>query len=490
MIITFGILAISLVLLVCVLQRIGVESFNFSSYVIGDRSFGTKYQTMSLLNTWYPGAMFTAWGSMAVANGVISFYVLNYSLLTLILMYIMAKPVWTWGKAFDLKTQPDFFALRYNSSKIRVITALIGIISGIPMLVLSMQALGEIFRFLSLGRLTFTQSVFLGVLTIALRQIWTIRIGMRGVIISDYYQGVVAYILGTLMLVGLIIWMVTVKGLGLDDLPAGHFHLPGFGDQEGPLYLFSIVLTGTLGGWCWPYIFVRLFTAKNVNTLKKSAASTVPISFAFTTSLLIFAMLASAMPEVRYDPTGVWFIVAENAGGHILLGLAGVVVLAASMGHIDGHIQATGAQIANDIFKGLGVESSGRLIVISKIFMLAITLGCSWMACLQLPSLFSLAVLAYQGIIQLSVPQFLGIFWKKGNQYAAIYSMSIGFILAAYLEIFHSASLPWGVTSGVLALPVNLAVYILLSVMLKNDDSETRRLNHLFGSLESVQGQK
>jgi solute:Na+ symporter, SSS family len=483
MIITFGILSISLVVLVCILQRIGIESFNFSNYVIGNRSFSTKYQTMSLLNTWYPGAMFTAWGSMAVTNGTMSFYVLNYSLLTLILMYVMAKPVWTWGKQYDLKTQPDFFALRYNSNNIRIITAAIGIISGIPMLILSMQALGEIFKFLSLGSLTFSQSVFIGVMVIALRQIWTIRIGMNGVVISDYYQGIVSYIFGTIMLIGLILWLVFAKNIGLDSLPTSHFHLPGFGDNQGPLYLFSIVITGTLGGWCWPYIFVRLFTAKDVNTLKRSAAHTVPISFIFCTSLLIFCMLASALPEVAADPEGAWFLVSKQAGGYLLLGLAGVVVLAASMGHIDGHIQATGAQIANDIFRGLGVKSSNKLIIVSKIFMLTITLLCSWLACLQLPALFSLAVLSYQGIIQLSVPQFLGMFWKRGNKYAAIFGMSIGFVLALILEIYYSSNLPYGLTSGIIALPFNLAIYLALSLWIKPTKSDLGRVEQIFNTL-------
>lgn len=92
------------------------------------------------------------------------------------------------------------------------------------------------------------------------------------------------------------------------------------------------------------YIFIRLFTAKDVNTIKKSAAHTVPISFLFTTSLLVFCMLALALPEVSMDPAGVWFIDAEQAGEYFLLGIAGGTVLAASLGHIDGHIQATGAQ--------------------------------------------------------------------------------------------------------------------------------------------------
>ncbi|SDK59963.1 solute:Na+ symporter, SSS family [Methylophilus rhizosphaerae] len=486
MIVTFGILSISLVVLVCILQRIGAESFNFSNYAIGNRSFGTKYQTMSLLNTWYPGAMFTAWGSMAVMNGVMSFYVLNYSLLTLILMYIMARPVWAWGKQYDLKTQPDFFALRYNSNNIRIITAAIGIISGIPMLILSMQALGEIFKFLSLGSLSFSQSVFTGVMVIALRQIWTIKIGMNGVVISDYYQGIVSYIFGTMMLIGLILWLVFAQGIGFDSLPESRFHLSGFGDDEGPLYLFSIVVTGTLGGWCWPYIFVRLFTAKDVNTLKRSAAHTVPISFMFCTSLLIFCMLASALPEVAADPEGVWFLVSKQAGGYILLGLAGMIVMAASMGHIDGHIQATGAQIANDIFRGLGVRSSHRLIIVSKICMLAITLLCSWLACLQLPALFSLAVLSYQGIIQLSVPQFLGMFWKRGNKHAAICSMSAGFLMAVLLEVYYASKLPYGLTSGVVALPFNLAIYLALSFWVKQTPPDLARVNQIFRNLSDA----
>src|SRR5690606_9883028 len=141
MIITFGIMLAFFIVLVVILQRIRVDDHSFSRYAVGDRSFSARYQAMSFLNTWYPGAMFTAFGGMAVASGVISFYVLSYSLLTVVLMYLMAKTVWTWGKSFDLKTQPDLFALRYNSKHIRTIAAIIGIVSGIPWLVLGMQAL-------------------------------------------------------------------------------------------------------------------------------------------------------------------------------------------------------------------------------------------------------------------------------------------------------------------------------------------------------------
>ena len=138
MIVTFGAIAAFFVSIVAILQLSKIRDKTFADYAVGDRSFDARYQAMSFLNTWYPGAVFIAFGGMAASTGVISFYLLSYSLLTVVLMYLMAKPVWVWGKAFDLKTQPDLLALRYNSPPIRTISAVVGIISGLPWLILGM----------------------------------------------------------------------------------------------------------------------------------------------------------------------------------------------------------------------------------------------------------------------------------------------------------------------------------------------------------------
>lgn len=486
MIITFGALAIFFLVIIAILQFSGIKDRNFSEYAVGGRSFGPYYQAMSFLNTWYPGAMFTAFGGMAASAGVISFYVLSYSLLTVVLMYLMAKPVWIWGKTFELRTQPDLLSLRFNSRHIKTIAAVVGIISGIPWLVLGMQALGTLFQHMSLGTLTFSQAVFVGVAVIALRQIWTVRMGMRGVVISDMAQGIVAYIFGGAILIGLIVWMMTTQGTTLESLPPSMFAIPSWDSKEGPLYVFSLILTGAIGGWCWPYIFVRLFTADGVPSLKKSAAIAVPLSLVFGVALLVFGMLASQVPGVAANPEDVWFIVTKEAGGLWLLGMAGVVVLAASMGHTDGNIQATGAQIANDLIGNYWTLSQSQLIVFAKLGMLALTILASWLACLELPALFSLAVLAYQGIIQLAVPQFLGIFWKRGNKQGAIAGMTVGFAVAVALELANPGYLPWayGLTSGTIALVVNLAIYVAAAYLLPQSQAERERIDGLFAMVD------
>ena len=485
MIVTFGLLALFFAFVVWTLHRNRVLDQSFTDYAVGGRSFGARYQAMSFLNTWYPGSMFTAFGALSVTAGVMSFYVLSYSLLTVVLLFVLARPVWIWGKTYDLKTQGDLFALRYGSRHIRTIAAVIGIISGLPWLVLGMQALGNLFQAMSLGALSFSTSVIVGVIVIAIRQIWTVRMGMRGVVISDYVQGIVAYVFGGLMLVGLIVWLVQVRGATLWTIDPKLYAIPGLGSKEGPLYLFALMFTGALGGWCWPYIFVRLFTADGVKSLKKSAALAVPLTFFFGVALLIFGMLASTTPEALAKPDDVWFIISQQAGGVVLLGLAGVVLLAASMGHTDGNIQAYGAQLANDLVGNYVELDQKQMIVIAKVGMLLLTLLASWLATLTLPALFSLAVLAYQGIIQLAIPQFLGIFWKKGNREGAIAGMIVGFVTAVGLELAYGGQLPfgYGLTSGCFGLAANLAVYVALAYLLPRSDEESRRIDALFAAV-------
>lgn len=488
MIVTFGLLAIFFCAVVWILQRSRIDDRSFSDYAVGGRSFGAGYQAMSFLNTWYPGAMFTAFAGLAARSGTISFYVLAYSLLTVVLMYVMARTVWIWGRRFELHTQPDLLSLRYGSRHIRTVAAVVGIVSGLPWLVLGMQALGELFRYMSLGTLSFSNAVLLGVGVIALRQVWTVRMGMRGVVISDMAQGLVAYVFGGLVLCGLIAWLWLAKGSSLASLEPRMYDLPGFGSKEGPLYLFSLLLTGTVGGWCWPYIFVRLFTAESVSALKKSAAIAMPLSLGFGVALLLFGMLASTLPSVASKPEDVWFIVSREAGGLVLLGLAGMILLAASMGHTDGNIQATGAQIANDLVGNYVRLDDRRLIVVSKVGMIALTALSAWLACLTLPALFTLAVLAYQGIIQLAVPQFLGIFWRRGNKVGALSGMVSGFLLVVVLELFFQGFLSraYGVTSGVMALVVNLAVYVACAYAFPQSALERERVRRLFEMANGV----
>jgi SSS family solute:Na+ symporter len=98
------------------------------------------------------------------------------------------------------------------------------------------------------------------------------------------------------------------------------------------------------------------------------------------------------------------------------------------------------------------------------------------------PRLQLLAQMSYQGIVQLSVPMFLGMFWKRGTKIAALASMCTGFLVAAVLTWEFPDDMPalGSLTSGVLALGINLVVYVVLAYAIPQSDDERRRVDELF----------
>lgn len=482
MIITFGLIAVFCIIVIAILQRAHISDRSFTDYAVAGRSFGPVYQAMSFLNTWWPGATFLSATGFAASAGVIGFYSAIYSLLTVVLMYLLARRVWLWGKAYDMRTQSDLLVHRFGSRWLAVITSIIGIVSSIPWLILGFQSLGDLFAELSLGSLGFTTAVMVGVALMVVRQFWTIRMGMRGVVISDLFQGIVAYIGGTIIMLGLIAWLIWGKGMTLHSVSPAHFGLPGLGSAQGPLYVFAILFTSALGGWCWPGIFIRLYTADSVRTVLKAGAIGAPLSVIFALALGVLGLLASPLPGIMAHSDMMWFTVAKMAGGPILLGLAGVVVLAATMGNVDGNIQAMGAQVSNDVVGSWMPLSYKQSLILAKGSMAAVTVISAWISCYHVPHLFELAILAYQGIIQVAVPLYLGVFWKRGNAAGAIVGIVVGFVIAVCLQLgwFGSMSWAYGLTSGAIGIAVNFLIYVSAAYLMPLSQSEQARVDRLF----------
>lgn len=483
----YGGVAVFLIVLFVVLQRTK-GSADFSEYATAGRSFGPMFSAMAFVNTWLPGTIFIAFAGYAASAGAIGFYFVAYSILAVVLMFLLAKPVHQWGKRFDLRTQADLLGLRYGSTPVRVIAAIIGVIASFPWIVLGMQSLTLVFEYLSFGSVPAAGAAFIGIGVLVARQWWTVRLGARGLVISDFVQGIVAYLFGTVLILGLLTWLLT-NGHGFGEVDPAFFTLPGPGSVDGPLYLFSLIATGALGGWCWPDIFVRLFASNSTHTIKRAAVMASPLLLIFGSSLCLLAMAASTYPGVADAPDEVWFLTA-SIGGPVILTLAGVCVLAATMGNVGANLQALGAQIANDVVgvaRGTRVEDPrwGKV----SVGVLTLLAGAVAVATTDVLSsgMVALAQVSYQGIVQLAPTVFLGIFWRRGNAAAAAAAMVLGFGTACVLQVMYPIAIPvlGGMTSGVAALVVNFTVYILVSYAMPSNADEKRRVDELFDSLQT-----
>lgn len=479
---TYGALAVFFAIVVTILQYSYVADRDFSDFTVAGRSFGGFYQAMAFLNTGLPGFVYLGAFGFIVREGVLGIGMAT--LLASIVMYLMADRVWTWGAKYDLRTQPDLMALRFDSRTVRVVAALLGIFGLMPWMVLGMQALGAVFYALALGHLSFTASVMLGVMVMAPRQFWTIRMGMRGIIISDVFQGIVAYFVGSALIIGLIVWLYA-NGASLDALPPQKFELPG-PESPVPLLFFSLTLLPLLAFLCWPDLFIRLYTGSGVESVKRSAAYCGPIALVFLMSLGYLALLSSARPDVIANPDAAWFTLALAAGGPVVVALAGVTVFAASMGNIDATVQSIGAQISNDVIGALRRAPLGdrALTITSQVAMAFVTFIAAAIACLPLPALFTIGLFAIQIMVQLAVPLYFGIFTQFGNKHGAAAGMIAGVMTVCALQATWPLGVPWayGLTSGAVGLLVNLLIYVLAAVVIPRSASEQARLDALFGT--------
>jgi Na+/proline symporter len=485
MFITLGVIGVFFLAVIVVLYSTNRQQRGFEDYAVGGRSYGSWFIAFSYTNSWWPGSTFTAFFGLTVASGVLGMYALAYSLLGVTAMYLMANRAWIWGKKFDLKTQPDLMGLRYGSDAVKVIASVIGLISIFPWVVLGMQALATLFRFATFDRWSVTGCLVAGLVLIAVRQIWTVRMGMHGLIMTDVFQGVVAYVVAAVLCVVLLFGGgAPISAIG--RLPEEFLQLPGDGGNYGPLYVFSLVATGVIGSLCWPTSFQRIYTASGVRSVKLGTVQTILLAGVFYALLTLVGLAVAGTTGLAGHPADAWFTLLRDYGGDWLLGLAIIIVLAASMGHIDGSVQVCGTQIANDVIHVISPRTDKQLTRIAKISIAVYMLLAAAVAYLtfNMTRLQLLAQMSYQGIIQLAVPLFLGIFWRGGNKQGAIAGMVVGFGIAAVTTTIYPDDIRalGSLTGGVLALVVNLVVFLVCHFVFTPSPEERARVDALFAA--------
>jgi Na+/proline symporter len=191
------------------------------------------------------------------------------------------------------------------------------------------------------------------------------------------------------------------------------------------------------------------------------------------------------MPDVAAAPQSGWFTVMSDYGGTWLLGLGITIVFAASMGHIDGSVQVCGLQIANDL---VNTEkrplSDKQLTYVAKMSMIAFMAlaGVVAYATFSMSRLQLLAQISYQGVVQLAVPLFLGIFWRAGNKHGAVAGMVSGFVVAMVLTWIYPDDIRalGSLTGGIVGIAVNLAVYLGDALLVRSDAAEKARVDEMF----------
>lgn len=441
-----------------------IRQDTFEAYSVANRSFGCVLFTFSYIGYWYVGSIYISWFNTSSSVGVFAQYILIYSMSSLVIMYFIAKPVWTWGKVYQLETQADFIQLRYGSKGFKSAFSVLTFIFWFPWLILEMKTIGYTISVATDYYIDFN----LGMIIVCLYVIiYTFYGGMRGSAIANVVQGLFFAGVGAIF-VGFLIWK-TYGGVYniFSAVEKTNPEMLVLQTEYGGYYWASVVITSTLGAFSLPGMFRLLYVAKNHRTIKK-AACFAPL--AVITNILLLLLLALGGSTLLGFPAGQetsLFWIAKTYGGNFILGMVAVFALAASMSTMSGVICTAAVMISKDwigsIFKSV---SRDQLLTYTKAATVAVGVISLYIASIEIPNLLTIALLMYDCIVQAFVPLFMGQCWKKSNLIGACIGMMTGILIAIGGNIAPE-TIVWanGWSAGMIGFMANLLIHIFCGLV-------------------------
>lgn len=475
-----GAYLVALSLVVIVWGRMREDTME--EYAVAGRSFPWYMMVFTVLATWLVASTYTGWFAWAGSGGAIAFYYVIYTIAALVIYYALAPRIWKWGKLHDLYNMPDFIRLRYNSSYLAVLMAIAGIIVGAPWQVASIKTFGFLMREATNGTVPF--NVGMGLITLVVLG-YIVFAGMRSVVITDFVQGLIS----TVILFAAVTWIAYALFGGFGPLvdQVARQSESMFRVSQSSGYWASIIITGALGGYAWLEVFNRIFLARNVREIKKVAVVAPLVVVLATFALFLLGMGTSLLAGVSGQ--GAFFQMAERAGGPLLLAGVGIIILAAGMSSIDSQLTTMGVVISWNIVKELSPDmSTDRAVNISRIAIVAWVAIAFGLATLDLPLLAKIGVWTYEGIVHLLPPIIFGLFWRRGNKYAAGGGVLAGLCTTFGINLTMASSFAgpavMGFTGAIVGLPVNVLVFVVLAYL----GEDVGYVDDLFEEVEEYDG--
>lgn len=166
-----------------------------------------------------------------------------------------------------------------------------------------------------------------------------------------------------------------------------------------------------------------------------------------------------------------FFYILHLTGGPIFMSLGGIMIIASSMSLIDSVITSHGTIISENLVRYIKPDISSKdRVRVSRIAIVIYVLIALGMALMDLPNLATIAIVMYEGLLQILPPLFLGLYWKRSNKYGAFWGMIIGLVLAVILAIIVPDGF-YGWAVSFVALLANLAVHVVLSLVTAKDEN-------------------
>jgi SSS family solute:Na+ symporter len=438
-------------------------STSTEGYVAGDRKLGFLVLYFIMGASIFSAFAFLGGPGWTYSRGAAAFYIISYGTVGLVPWYFIGPRVSRLGRKFGYVTQAQFLSHRYRSRLLSAVLAWISLAAFLPYLTLQMKGAGYVFSVVTEGRISVPVGAAIAYVVVL---VYVFRSGVMGVAWTNTFQGVLmlalAWILGLYLPYRLYGGIAPMFQQLAETVPE-MLTAPGL-DAAGNVWTWggysSAIAISALGFSLWPHYFMKIYTARDIPTLKKTVVFyptfqifLIPIMFIGFSGILAYP---GVEPSDAILPT----IITSIDLPPVLIGLFCAGALAASMSTGDAIVHAAGSVLARDFIRvcfrsDMGDQEERRLI---RVLVVVIGALAYYFAVVSDLSLVYLLLLAYGAIAQLFPVLMAALFWKRSTRPGILAALGVGctvtLIWNLYPELQWMQIHPgiWGLLGNVIAL--------------------------------------
>ncbi len=449
-----------------------------AGFVAADRSFGLLVMYFITGATVFSSFAFLGGPGWTYGRGAAAFYILSYGVLGMAPFYWMGPRAAALGRRHGYVTQTQLLTGRFPSKGLSALVALLSLVAFIPYVTIQIRGAGIVIEAVTDGHVP----LWLGALVAyGIVIVYVLVSGAMAVGWTNTFQGifmvVIAWTLGLYLpnrLYGGILPM-------FEQIQAARPELlvtPGLtasGDPWSWGAYSTYILISAVGLMMWPHLFMKAFTAKNDDTLRR----TVILFPTFQLFLIPVFLIGFSGVMFGRGPDQADFIlpfmILETDLPWLVVGLFCAGALSASMSTGDALLHAAASVVVED---GIGpfkllTEATQRLLM--RLVVVAVGAIAYFAALDAESSLVQLLATAYGIVSQLAPPIVAAMYWRRATTRGVVAGLLAGWSTAAFFWL-NPGMKPYDMHEGVLGLLVHVPVLVIVSLLTsRQEEAHTHR---------------
>lgn len=454
-----------------------------NQFVLGGRNIGPWMSAFAYGTTYFSAVIFVGYaGQFGWKYGISATFIgIGNALIGgMIAWIVLARRTRLMTHHLESATMPDFFEKRYDSKKLKIAASAILFVFMIPYTASLYNGLSRIFG------MAFNIDYSICIVAMAvLTAIYVIAGGYLATAINDFIQGIV-------MLAGIVAIIVTVLNgqggfsealNGLAEIPDASGNTGVFTSILGPdpWGLIGVVLLTSLGTWGLPQMVHKFYAIKNEKAVVKGTVVTTVFAIIIAGGCYFLGGFGRLFdtPDLYNDAGKIMFdrimpsILATLPD--ILIGIAVILVLAASMSTLSSLVLTSSSSLALDLIKGNIVRNmtEKKQVLTIRILLAFFILISVVLALIQYKSsvtfIAQLMGISWGALAGSFLGPFLyGLYWKRTTKAAVWVSFLTGVGITVSNMFIGYISSP--INAGVFAMLVSIVIVPIVSMITKRPE--------------------